>query len=225
MRCFRNLSFCNGITIAFAAIALTGAAGASTVNATLNGVNLSKSVSISTDGGWHYSNVLAGELDWSRTGGSAAGVPSHFSTFCIELDETVKSGMNYTYNLGSLAAGPTSVSGGMGSSKANVLAELYGRFLSGLTQSDSNYAAAFQIAIWEIVTDSNRNLSSGKFRVKNQGSYYGQAQSMLSAINGGGPRLNLQALLQTCVQDQVYVPEPASLTLIALGLLSQLRRR
>lgn len=219
------MALLDGITIAFAAIVWAGAAGAATISATLNGVSPSKSVSISTDGGWHYSKVLAGELDWSRTGGSAAGVPAHFSTFCIELDETVKSGTNYTYNLGNLLTGPTSVSGGMGSSKANLLAELYGRFLSGLTQSDSNYAAAFQIAIWEIVTDSNRNLSSGNFRVKNQGSYYTQAQTMLSALNGSGPKLNLQALMQTCVQDQVYVPEPASLTRIALGVLSQMRRR
>lgn len=211
--------------VTLAAIAGVAVADASTISARLNGVSPSRIVGISIDGGWHYSNLRAGELDWSKTGGNAPNIPSHFSTFCIEISKHVSSGANYTYNIAGVASGPTSILGGMGASKADAVAELCGRYLGGPLQSDGNYGAALQLAIWEIVMDGGRDLSSGNFRARNRGGYYSLAQNMLSSINGAGPRATLTGLLQDSVQDQIYVPEPASLVLIALGALSQLRRR
>ena len=100
------------------------------------------------------------------------------------------------------------------------LAELFGRFYGSVVDGVS--AAAFQVALWEIVTDGlDGSLSDGNFTLNNRANVGALATSWLAMIDGTGPKANLRVLDSNGdeVQDLITVPEPASLALLGLGLL------
>jgi hypothetical protein len=154
----------------------------------------------------------AGVSNWTRSA-TNPGTPTpggKFGTFCLEPDQEFPSGTKVAYTVIDLDSDPAS--GPMGATKANAIRELWGRFRSTIG-TDGAKAAAFQIAVWEIVTDSGRNLSSGIFRAgtanASEIAIKNQAQSWLNQINGTGPKANLLALSSPTDQDQVFeIPTP-----------------
>jgi hypothetical protein len=153
----------------------------------------------------------AGVSNWTRSAtnpGTFAGSPTpgeKFGVFCLEPDQEFPSGNTVAYNVIDLDSDPTN--GPMGAAKANAIRELWGRF-RGAIGTDGAKAAAFQMAVWEIVTDSGRDLSTGVFRAgtanATEVAVKNQAQSWLNQLNGTGPKANLLALSSPTDQDQVF---------------------
>ena len=222
-----------------------GIASASYVNANLAsvspGVNMTIYESTTYSGGV---GTIAGSFNWTQSGNSE--LQNSFKTFCIEIGQHVGIGNTYTYQLDSQIQNyPTSgtgagtgsgTSGAMGTVKADLLRELYGRYYDTLGTSDVNNAA-FQLAIWEITHDgySTANpgqyytgnvIGTGDFRMTtttgNAGSASTLANSWLASLNGQGPMNgSLVVLTSPTAQDQItVVPAPPAIGLAVVGVVA-----
>ena len=214
----------------------------STVIATFNGVDPSATVSRSLDwGNWgSWDDVTVGVFKFDRTGGSYSEdlLPvgtTKFWAFCIEPQQTIRKDESYTYEVTSVADAPTNVTGGMGETKADQIAELLGTYYPkfGTSLTDTK-AFALQIAIWEIVRETTSSLDvyegSTRFWSYFQADALNLAQSYLGSIDGSGPRaVGLLALCNEAHQDALVqvVPIPGAVWLLGSGLLGLLglRRR
>lgn len=182
----------------------------------------------------HYGG-FAGFYAWEKLSGPGPLSNGTFLTMCIELTEFFSSGGTYTVAYADPQnapdpGNPLSTVGHMGAAKAALLSELYGRFL-GLVDTDKE-AAAFQVAVWEIVYDTGLKLGTNQGQVfidnanhLNAGTYGALAQSWLDQLDGTGPHMDLLALSKTGFQDQVVpnpVPAPPGLVLAGIGFLGLL---
>lgn len=221
-------------------------AQAEAVTLDFDGVSPYKDVKVKYGSGYSKTTATfrAGQMNWTNTvtGDSIA-------TFCIEITQFVYNGGVYTYDVvpmedapspGAGAGSGSSHYGAMGDAKADLVRELWGRFYDtvadAITMNSSNaanYAAAFQLAIWEIVHDTGLSLSSGYFATNY--SYYSTpyfvslAQSWLNSLDGTGPmEMNLIGLSSLSAQDQLGLgpeettpicetPEPGSMVLLGIG--------
>jgi len=199
-------------------------------------------VSISTNSGGSYHNVLTGQFQGFFDPASEADAPGHeaddfFRFFCIDLAEFADTGPNtYTRNLG--------VPNATDSAELTRLFDQFypngatGTYYSGFQTnfgnfSDTEHSAAFQLAIWEIWfdTDNNLNLSNGAFRA-GPSTVTTLAQSYLDAIgNGSTPAAGwtLYEFNNDGKQDYLSVehsvplrqaPEPGTLILLGVGALA-----
>jgi hypothetical protein len=142
-----------------------------------------------------------------RTGGTYKGplyghVLNRFAAFCLEPFQQVAF-TERTYTPRGLSSGSTDLKTGIGSQRAAMIEELFGRFYpdfrSMITQEQ---AAALQIATWEIIrekVDSNcvsQTLNYSDLNVNNGDIFFNfapngiieLAQSYLSALDGTGPK-------------------------------------
>jgi hypothetical protein len=181
-----------------------------------------------------------------RTGGTYHGelygnVPNRFAAFCLEPLQQV-SFTNETYTLENLSSGSTDLGAGMGTQRAAMIQELFGRFYpdfrAAITQEQ---AAALQIATWEIIrekVDSNctvQNLSYSDLDVHSGDIFFNYAsdgsvdlaQTYLDALNGSGPKATNLAALTLAespgqpTQDLLVqiIPEPSTIVLVSIGML------
>ena len=117
------------------------------------------------------------------------------------------------------------------------IAKLYSLFYTSTLGNNLN-AAGFQLALWELIADSSKNLAAGAVRVNGStnASITGKAQSMLDALSGPAGSDSFIYTLYTSSSKQDYlvvtlnenqIPEPQSLVLLvlALGLLALASRR
>ncbi len=178
-------------------------------------------------------NVNTVKFSWTRTDTPGPGVdftiPNNFNTYCVDLAQYVSANTNYTYNVVTPAAH------GFTANQETLLSRLWATQFSNV--DTANESAAFQVAVWEIVYDTNATLTSGTFVLNNASAVATLAQGWLNTItdanfsfNGTLPQISV--LESSTAQDQITVlPSnvPAAgtgvLGLAGLGLLAKRQRR
>lgn len=201
-----------------AATVFGGFASAATVTATFNHVNTGADVNVKFNGS--DTSTRAGKFTWTELSDTTNALPSatntQFTTFCIEFNQHINYNNTYTYDIVDVASAPkpgllVNNGNGMGSAKADALRELWGRHFASIG-TNSTMAAAFQIAVWEIVYDwGSTGLSSGIFRLNTTGDIATQAVSFLSTLNGSGPKAYLIGMSSggaNGAQDQLTLGTP-----------------
>lgn len=176
----------------------------------------------------------AGELNWTTVSG-VPGLPSQFVSFCIELTQQISSNPSvnpYSYNVVSLES---SSQPALGTTKANEIRQLWGMFFADVN-SDAT-AAAFQIAIWEIIYGSEftpypHNIPGFPQIAIEGATAIAQAATWVSDVQTPDPSAydnSLVALTSPTYQDQLVslAPGPGGFTLAGIGFLTLLgyRRR
>jgi hypothetical protein len=154
--------------------------------------------------------------------GAFVGTLSHDSVvfWCAELGQTFSFGADYDYAVSLPDNGAFTA-----------LGQLFNAAFGGAL-TDAAHSAAFQLAIWEILYDSDRNLTAvGGFRVTSgNAATVALAQSFLDSMTSND---NYDIILFSNGQHQDFittykVPEPMSLALLGAALLAMVlvtRRR
>ena len=174
--------------------------------------------------------TLVGQLSWSGMTGDAAalGVPSSFTSFCINGLRTIRPGTvtfpQFATDLADFPYGNDSID----TPRANLLESFWRQYgpatAAGFT--DKIDSAAFQLAVWEIINDGGLigsrlsfNLAAGQFSVAAAGLTFpaaARAQQWLAAYDTAGierNRVDLYALWHQTLQPQVVpVFNPITIT-------------
>jgi hypothetical protein len=228
-----------------AAIAIVaGAANADTVNLKFANVGQGRNVQMTI--GSSSFNCFAGQLvhTFSNGNGAAAGLTSNMITFCSDLTQGVSTAMPSTYTVTGIQNLPvTSGFAAMGNAKKQAIYDMYAAAGGQQMASDADMAAAFQLAIWEVIYDyngtaSSLNLSSGQLKAKNMNGatlasgVSSKATQLFSAIGMNVAQSGLMGLSSPYFQDQILqtlqlvpLPTAALAGLTGLGGLMVMRRR
>lgn len=219
---------------------LTLAASATTARGdvltlTFQNVSPGAGVRYSLNSGDDFTGTTAGVMNW--VGG--------YETFCVQLEEYVSGGNQYTYDVLDVAEVPDAEPGAMGSYRASLIEDLYARNYASIDSAED--AAAFQVAIWEIVHERGGNtagelmvgelgLSTGTSQFRNgngaiDGGVFDLAGSLLAGLGGGTETFlgfgGLRGLSNEQFQDQlIVVPGPGALAgIIGVAAIRRRRRR
>jgi len=145
----------------------------------------------------------------------------NFIAFCVDLSKQLKNGKNYT----------TSANSAFGAKVDRRIDKLFTSAYAGI--STAVHGAAFQLALWEIISDTGRrnNLSRGRFKVKAGKAVISQANAYLkglrSASTGGYAITYMTSGKSQNIVTVSPVPIPAAFGMLGLGVaaLFGLRRR
>lgn len=209
-----------------------GLANADTVDMRFLGTGSGRNVRV-TDGDRTF-NVFAGQLRHSFSNGTGLGasLSGEMITYCTDLSQYVSS-TTRSYSVVPVESAPVGIA--MGSDKARAIASLYDYAMGvHLTSSTSNdLGAAFQLAVWEVVSDYNYNigaaslsLSTGNFRASqtNGSAVWSSVSNLLNGFfahtnNSSFSPSGLRAIASGSYQDQlVVVPAPGAGILAGLGM-------
>lgn len=210
-----------------------------TLDLTFAGVDPGRGVTWTFDDGTDVSSrtTNAGVLNWA----------DGYRTFCIQLDENISSGSTVPFSVVDPSDLPDQppLPGPMGTARSEVMQDLYARnydFVMGQTGALArDWAAAFQIMVWEIshelsadTTDASTVLAdlaigSGQVSFDSSTDVLGYAQSMLDGLGGGVGDFEgysrLLGLTNENKQDQlVVVPGVGGLAGL-MGVVAVRRRR
>jgi hypothetical protein len=223
-----------------AAIAtVAGAASADVVSMKFLGTGAGQNVKWKLNGGSETS-TFAGQLRHDITSGTGLGadfVGEHL-TYCTDIFQYV-SGSYKTFDIVALETAPNASP--MGFDRAQALYDVFSVYTDSalLSGIDNEFAAAFQVAIWEIVTDYNAgsglasiNMDSGNFKLtkvngsSSRTSTFNAHLADIFGTIGAGAATNLVALSSGSAQDQLfYVPAPGPLALAGTSMFMLARRR
>ena len=173
--------------------------------------------------------IGAGEFTGQTT---SNGQTSSFLTYCIDIYQGFSMGVSSSYELVA-----TNTAYGLSSRQEDLLGKLY--TLAGRDVDTTNESAAFQLAVWEIVTETSPSLNvlAGSFYLE-RGATTTQrtlANDWLVAASSQGAAKDFSAtrLYNATVQDFVVfapvprpltpnggnlIPEPGSYALVGLAL-------
>jgi hypothetical protein len=219
------------IIAAFCAVS-AGLATADTVDMRFLGTGSGRNVRV-TDGERTF-NVFAGQLRHSFSNGTGLGamLQGEMITYCTDLSQYVSS-TTQSYSVVPVASAPVGIA--MGIEKARAIASLYDYAMGvQVTSSTSNdLGAAFQLAVWEVVSDFDYNigaaslsLSTGNFRATqtNGNAVWSSVNNLLNGLfahtnNSSFSPSGLRAIASGTYQDQlVMVPAPGAGILAGLGM-------
>jgi hypothetical protein len=156
-------------TLALGAIFGTGrAAHAETVTATLQTVDPYVFGTVHLDGAGDIGGGI-GTIVWQGDASNDSPFNGQFTTYCIDLLEDINFGNTYTYTVGNLQTSPKpsafpggNILGGMGVLKFNEIAELFAQhYAATLPGGNADQREAFQLAIWNMVYDTDTSVSTG----------------------------------------------------------------
>ena len=224
-----------------AACVLAGiAAGASAdiVEMKFTGTGQGRNVKVTI--GDHSMGVFAGQLKHTILSGTGlgAGLVGDHLTYCVDLYEYVKSAPT-TYTIVSLSELPDSSP--MGSARAGGVYDMVA-WAAG-QQFDPNiskdFAAAFQIALWEIVTDydpsigtASLDVTTGLLKVRDSSGgplssgISGYLTAMFDAVGTDSARRGIIGLRSFGAQDQIAaIPAPGPIALAVASLALAVPRR
>jgi hypothetical protein len=188
-------------------VVLAGAAASfgQRVTATFDGAAPARIVTIHQA---HFSGaVYAGVYNGAKAEGAMQGeVPG----FCFEL-QPIEPGQRQTFNVRSLGAAKYAPSPyddrvGLSELQARQLRELWGRYRHRVVDADS--AAAFQLAVWELVYDDDRDVTdpAGRFFAEVGPALARRANGWLQSLDGTGPQARrLHVLNHPDVADQLVL--------------------
>jgi hypothetical protein len=152
-----------------------------------------------------------------------------YGGFCIDINQDIYGGTTATWNVADLASAPVPGQN-MGGLRSDLIRELWYNDYAKIGNSNSN-AAAFQIAIWEIINETATNadgtlqlgMTGGTFSVSDSDTAtLTTANQWLAGLDlhDNGPKYGgLIALENTTYQDYVTaVPAPPGLVLGGIAL-------
>jgi hypothetical protein len=203
-----------------------------TVNIDNHTNNLSEQGTLYGDGYPNGIYAFTGVYSWTNED-SGTGLGPYVPNwgFCIEMPQSPNSGF---VNVIPLEEGPVDDTPIMGITKANYIRELWGRDFdpSWITGQNRQMAEAFSVAIMEIIYETDPrpwDVTSGAgFHVGADVEQAATANTWLSQLDGSSAYFanNLVAISTDLGQDYiVQIPEPATLSLLAVGAAALLRRR
>ena len=214
-------------TFTAALFAASAAAVAGPVSFDFEGIGRGRSAQIQVDGG-AAQNVFIGSV-MHRVDGEL------LSTYCVDPEQWAQTGVR---NFERTQLWKTFQNRDYAREKANTIAELADNIGDTLWQSDVNRdtAAAFQLAVWEIIKDYNPfdgaasfDFASGAFKATGNANIFSLASNMLSGLDfNRGNDLGYVGYYNDTYQDFMgkAVPAPGTFALAMAGLpLLASRRR
>ena len=214
--------------IALGVSVLASVAGAGTITAKYTS-NLGQSANITASGGIYDGSVNTVAFHWTRTDTAGAGVdstvPITFDTYCVDLEQNVRANTNFTFQVISMA------DAGYSALQRTLLTQLWAASKASIDTKEES--AAFQLAVWEIVYDTNLNTSNGSFKVNSSSTLRNAAQVLVTnasnlASNPAAANFDLVVLRSDNAQDQITavpVPSPGAAALAGFGALLAFPRR
>ncbi|MBM4112721.1 MAG: hypothetical protein FJ253_05000 [Phycisphaerae bacterium] len=211
------------------------AATAETVSMRYDGTGAGSQVKITS--ALFNGNAFAGQIHQTISGGSS--IDGSWITFCTDLSQHVSGSFN-PFEIVTVDFLPSGSP--MGAAKANAIRDLYA-YAGGSQLLDSTanaLAAAFQLALWEVLVDFDDSadghaldITAGGFSATktNGDAFSATLMSHLSSLFGAigtvdSSGVQLVGLSSGQHQDQIIViPAPAALALVGAAAITRRRRR